>query len=306
VVEVVYGFAYHTVPAPAYLVGPGLGEIAALAESAGFAGVSLTDHPAPSQAWREAGGHDGLDPFVGLAFAAAATTRVRLLTNLVVLPYRNPFHLAKTVATLDALSGGRVELGLGAGYLRSEFRALGVEWEERNALFDEAVRVLRMAWTGEPVAYQGAHFAARDTVVTPSPVQPGGPPLWIGGNSKLSLRRVVDLGAGWLPMPNARTSAAHLRSPAMETLDDFRELLGYARAYAARGGGRPPERVMYVLPDAHTTAEMKAHLDLAAKAAAAGATAFGVGGQGRTRAEAEDWIGRYGETVLRRLGEALS
>jgi probable F420-dependent oxidoreductase len=300
--DVTYGFAFHSCPAPPYLLdGATFAGLAAAVEAAGFAGAHLTDHPAPSQAWRETGGHDSVDPFVGLAFAAAATTGLRLLTYLAVLPYRNPFHLAKTVASLDALSGGRVELGLGAGYLKSEFRALGVDWEERNALFDEAVDIVRRAWSGEPVTHQGRHFSARGTVVSPPCAQPGGPPLWLGGNSALTLRRVVDLGAGWLPLPNARATAAHLHSPAMETVEDFRALLDRARDHADRTGARPPQRVMYPLPVASDVGEMEAHVDLAHRARDAGATALVVNGLGTTLAEARDWIDRYADTVLTRL-----
>jgi probable F420-dependent oxidoreductase len=292
--DVVYGFPFHGCPAPPYLLdGGGFTELARTVEAAGFAGAHLTDHPAPSQAWRDTGGHDSPDPFVGLAFAAAATTRLRLLTYLAVLPYRNPFHLAKTVASLDALSGGRVELGLGAGYLKSEFRALGVDWDERNALFDEAVDILRRAWTGEPVTHQGRHFSARATVVQP----PCDPRLWLGGNSALTLRRVVDLGTGWLPLPNPRATAAHLHSPAMETIEDFRALLDRAAAY----GGRPLQHVMYPLPGARDESEMKAHIDLAHRARDAGATAFVVNGLGDTLPEARAWIARYADTVLPHL-----
>ena len=92
-----------------------------------------------------AGGHQTLDPFVALAFAAAVTKRLRLLTYLAVVPYRNPFLLAKAAATLDRLSGGRFILGVGSGYLKTEFFALGVDFDERNALFDEALDVLPLA-----------------------------------------------------------------------------------------------------------------------------------------------------------------
>ncbi|GAA3384147.1 TIGR03619 family F420-dependent LLM class oxidoreductase [Cryptosporangium minutisporangium] len=294
-VEFAYGLPFHTCPAPDFLLdGAALGELAATAETAGFSAVHVTDHPAPSQAWRETGGHDTVDPFVGLAFAAAATTRIRLLTYLVILPYRNPLHLAKLSASLDALSGGRIELGLGAGYHKAEFHALGVDWDERNALFDEALAVLRQAWTGRPVTYQGLHFTARNSVVVPAV----DPPLWIGGNSKLTLRRIVDHGTGWLPLPNARATASHLRSPAMETLADFAGHLGYARAYAEQTGREAPGRIMYPLPPARSGAEMATHAGLVDEALRAGATSFVVSGHGSTLTEAKDWIHRYADTVL--------
>ena len=110
---------------------PGAGEwgghstVAAATEAAGLHGFGFTDHPAPSQRWLEAGGHDALDPFVALGFAAAGTTTLRLIPNIVVLPYRNPFVVAKSGATLDLFSGGRFTLAVGVGYLKREFAALG-------------------------------------------------------------------------------------------------------------------------------------------------------------------------------------
>ena len=133
---------------PAFTTGPALSALAQQAEEAGFDAAYVTEHPAPSQRWREAGGHDALDPFVALAAMSYGTTRLRLLTNLTVIPYRNPFLLAKASATLDVLSGGRLTLGAGVGYMKSEFAALGVDFETRNARFDEYLQVLKLAWSG--------------------------------------------------------------------------------------------------------------------------------------------------------------
>jgi len=135
---------------PELVSGPGVAAVAAAAEAAGFSGFGFTDHPAPSQRWLESGGHDALDPFVAMGFAAAHTSTIRLIPNVVVLPYRNPFVVAKSGATLDLLSGGRFTLAVGVGYLKREFIALGVDFEERNVLVDEALEYLPRAWSGEP------------------------------------------------------------------------------------------------------------------------------------------------------------
>src|SRR3984957_7540164 len=124
---------------PELVKGDGIAKVAAAAEASGIHGFGFTDHPAPSQRWLESGGHDALDPFVAMGFAAARTTTLRLIPNIVVLPYRNPFIVAKAGATLDLLSGGRFTLAVGAGYLKGEFAALGVDHGERNDLFDEAL-----------------------------------------------------------------------------------------------------------------------------------------------------------------------
>src|SRR5690242_16290137 len=138
------------------MLDPGpIADVAATAEQAGWGGFAFTEHPAPGARWLAGGGHQSLDPFVALGHAAAVTNRVRLLTYLAVAPYRNPFLLAKAAATVDKLSAGRLILGLGTGYLKSEFYALGVDFERRNELFDETLDVLPRAWSGDPFTYKG-------------------------------------------------------------------------------------------------------------------------------------------------------
>ena len=157
-------------PPPDLLSSAAIADITAAAEAAGFGAVSFTEHPAPPGTWRDDHGHDAVDPFVGLAVAAASSATIRLLTYATVVPYRNPFLLAKVAATLDRVSGGRLVLGVGTGYLRGEFAAVGVDFDERNALFDEAIAVLRGAWSGEPVTHRGRHFDAHEIVCRPVPV----------------------------------------------------------------------------------------------------------------------------------------
>ncbi|MDG2304443.1 MAG: LLM class F420-dependent oxidoreductase [Candidatus Binatia bacterium] len=239
-------FPFFTAPPlPEFTSGEAIRQIAVAAEAAGFDAVFSTEHPAPPDDWRQTGGHDALDPFVSLAFAAAATTRIRLLTNLTVVPYRNPLLLAKTVATLDRLSDGRLTLGVGTGYLEKEYEALGVEFAERNDLFDEAMEVLRLAWTGEPVTFQGSRFSAVEITCQPVPTQPLGPPFWVGGNSRLARRRAVRWGEGWMPMPNPRKLGDRRRSAHLETLDDLRGLLRYLRTEEERAGRKLPLEVLF-------------------------------------------------------------
>ncbi|MSY72375.1 MAG: TIGR03619 family F420-dependent LLM class oxidoreductase, partial [Actinobacteria bacterium] len=138
-----------------FLGGEDLAELAQAAERAGFDSFYVTEHPIPGNKWLSFGGHHAPDPFVTLAWVAAVTTKLRILTNLTVLPYRNPFLLAKTVATLDRLSNGRMILGVGTGYLKPEYFAMGVDFEERNELFDESIDVMRATWTGDAVNYEG-------------------------------------------------------------------------------------------------------------------------------------------------------
>src|SRR3954470_22729616 len=163
---------------PEFMSRDGVIRVAQAAEAAGFDGIGFTDHPAPSYKWLNAGGHDALDPFVALAVVAAATERMRLIPNIVVLPYRNPFLVAKAAASLDALSGGRFVLSVATGYLRSEYRALGVDFENRNGLFDEALAVLRGVWSEDEFAFEGSGYTAGGVTANPKPARV---PIWIGG-----------------------------------------------------------------------------------------------------------------------------
>jgi probable F420-dependent oxidoreductase len=194
-------------------------ELAIAVEAAGWDGFAFTEHPAPSARWLAAGGHQSIDPLVGLAHVAAVTRRIRLLTYLAVVPYRNPLLLAKAAASVDMLSKGRLILGAGTGYLKSEFHALGVDFEERNELFDEALDVLPRHWKGEPFDYQGRHFGARGIMARPRPVQDP-IPIWIGGNSRRTLERVAARAQGWMPLMGSPQLATTARTAYLATMDD--------------------------------------------------------------------------------------
>jgi probable F420-dependent oxidoreductase len=168
-------------------------------EAAGFDACFVTDHPVPPRDWLVTGGHETLDPFVALSFAAAATRRLRLHTNCLIPAYRNPYLAAKAVATLDACSRGRVILGVAVGYLEAEFDALGVPFAERARRLDETLWAMKAAWAD----------AIPDHVVTPRAAQQPHPPIWAGGNSAAAMRRAITHGDGWSPFPaSPRTAAA--------------------------------------------------------------------------------------------------
>ena len=232
------GLPTHRLDAAAEFVsGDAVAEIARAAESAGFDAVFVTDHPAPPTDWIAAGGHHTVDPFVTLAWAAAATTTLRVQTNLFVPAYRHPLLSAKLVASLDVMSGGRVILGVGAGYLEGEFTAVGADFAGRNDALDDAIRTMRAAWTGEPV----------DQVLSlPRPVQQPGPPIWIGGNSTRAIRRAVELGNGWVPMPSPQRAAKSLRTPGLESTADLGARIEQLRAAAAEAGRSEPLDVVFM------------------------------------------------------------
>jgi probable F420-dependent oxidoreductase len=144
---------------------------------------------APRQGW--------FDPLYGLAAMAATTERVRLGTNALILPQRNPVLLAKEITALDHLSGGRINLGVGLGWSPEEFAALGVPFERRGARADDYIRAMTTLWTDEVATYEGEFISFTDAVQLPKPLQSPRPPVIIGGQSPGALRRAAQLGDGW-------------------------------------------------------------------------------------------------------------
>ncbi len=316
-----FGYPFFTAPAsPEFLSAKAIGGIAAAAEKAGVNAVFLSEHPAPSASWRESGGHDALDPFVALGFAAMATKDISLLTNLTVVPYRNPLLLAKTAATLDVLSGGRLILGMGTGYLKAEYFALGVDFEERNELFDEAVEVLLKLWAGEgdgdeagAITYEGKHFSARDIAAFPLPVSKPHPPFWLGGNSKLTRRRVAEWGQGWMPMPNPKELADRRRSAHLETTEELAEMIAYMKSHAESAGRKEkdlgPIDIMYMTFEGGTPKakggkkgkggfEKDRYIQAVSELADAGVNWLAINASGTSLSEIEDQLAFIGSEIL--------
>ncbi|HEX3790369.1 MAG TPA: TIGR03619 family F420-dependent LLM class oxidoreductase [Pseudonocardiaceae bacterium] len=199
-----------------------------------------------------------LEALVALAAAAATTERVVLGTAALVLPQRNPVLLAKQVASVDALSGGRVALGLGAGWLREEFDALDTPFATRGARFVEWLTLLRDCWTGHPAAHSGAHYQLPgDTLVLPTPAHEI--PLYVGGHSRTALRRAGELGDGWL----AQQAVPEL-DPARLT-----EEISTIRT-AATAAGRDPDRLHVVLRLVESTGRAEQVADRLGELATAG------------------------------------
>jgi probable F420-dependent oxidoreductase len=137
------------------------------------------------------------DPLVAHAFIAAATERIRLATGVMLLPQRNPVYTAKHIATLDWLSGGRIDVGIGVGWSSEEFAACGVPFAHRGRRADECIDVMRSLWTQEISQHSGEFYELAPCRQYPKPVQSPHPPLWIGGYSAAACRRVARLGDGW-------------------------------------------------------------------------------------------------------------
>lgn len=173
--------------------------VARAADRLGFAWIGCSDHIAVPASYAPRMGATWYEPATTLAFLAAATARVRLLSHVLVLPYRHPLLAAKMFATLDTLSGGRVIIGAGSGHVAPEFRSLGVDHGARAAISDEYLDALTVALEHDVSSFDGRFVRWRDMLVAPRPVQQPRPPIWVGGNSAATARRAGQRADGWIP-----------------------------------------------------------------------------------------------------------
>jgi probable F420-dependent oxidoreductase len=222
--------------------------LAAKADALAYASIFVTDHvvlPAsmarsvyPYSATGQLPGgaaQDYLEPLAMLGALARVTRRARLGTSVLVLPYRHPLVTAKILATIDQLSGGRLILGVGVGWLREEFEAVGAPpFEERGAVTDEYLRFMRATWTTDPVSFAGRYVSVRDVHALPKPAQSGGIPVWIGGHTDAAVRRAASLGDGWHPIA--------LRPPGLLFPDEYAKRVGQIEEWA-RVAGRDPRAI---------------------------------------------------------------
>ena len=261
-------------------------EAARAAERAGFDWVSCSDHVAVPVSRAAAMGATWFDAGSTLAFVAGATTRIRLLSHVLVLPYRHPLVVAKQYGTLDHLSGGRVILGVGSGHLKPEFTVLGADFDRRGTVSDEYLAAIAAAWTEEVARFEGETLAFRDVIVAPRVAQRPRPPIWVGGNSRAALRRAARLADGWVPWqlePEACAAA-----------------VADARRLRAEAGG--PEAFEVVAPLAVAAGAATDELVAAASRwRAAGATALHVGIAARGLAELLARLEWFGREVIPRM-----
>ena len=209
----------------------GLRDVVALADKKGVDQVSVVDHVVmgptheeyPYGPFRGTSQTPFLDPLVELASYASVTKNIRLSSGIVISPLRPAAVLAKQLATLDVLSGGRVEIGLGVGWQSAEYAACGVDWSSRFAILEEQIRACRLLWSGTAVTFHGEHVTLDDITAMPQPVQGAKLPIWLGlGLKRRNIERIAELCDGWIPMERDR---ANLR----EQVDVLK------RAFEARG-----------------------------------------------------------------------
>jgi probable F420-dependent oxidoreductase len=205
--------AQSTVFAAPWEASAGVEEIRRIAEAcdrSGFFYLAVSDHVCVPRSHAGAMSTVWYDTVATLGYLAAATRRVRLLSYVWVAPYRHPLATAKAFATLDALSGGRVILGVGAGHLQGEFETLGVDFRQRGKLLDEAIDAVRVALSEEFPQHDGERWSFADVGQKPRPLQVPRPPIWVGGSTRPALRRAAERGDGWLPqgVPEVGMAAA--------------------------------------------------------------------------------------------------
>ncbi len=219
------------------------------------------------------------DPLIPLAYAAARTQRVRLGTGILILPQRHPVYVAKEVATLDVLSGGRAILGIGSGWLAEEFATVGVPFEERGARTDEAIRAVRTLWRPGPQSFEGRFFRWAPVESNPKPVQQPGVPIVIGGHSASAARRAARLGDGFFPA---------FGEPA-----ELKNLLRLMREECERIGRNPEEIEI-------TTGAFTVDVDTVARYAELGVRRVVIGPPGFDLDSIQDGLRRFADTVMRR------
>ncbi len=169
-----------------------------------------------------------VDPVAAMAWVAAVTSRIEVGSNVLILPQRNPVVLAKSLASIDSFSGGRVVLGAGIGWAREEYAAVGAQWQQRGKRADEYIGALRALWGEGGADFEGETVQLRGAYAYPKPARPGGIPILIGGESEAALRRVASAGDGWLPfnlpVEDAAQTIAHLKALTREQGRDPEQL----------------------------------------------------------------------------------
>lgn len=215
------------------------------AEALGFSSVMIADHVVFPVAINSKypytvtgafpGQGDALEQLSLMAFIAGKTRTLRLVSSVMIVPHRNPVVTAKTLATIDVLSHGRVTVGVGVGWLREEFQALGApDFDRRGSVSDEYIRIMKTLWTECPASFTGRFYRFEAVQCLPAPVQKPHPPIWVGGHSPAALRRVARLGDGWHPV--GANPAVPLRAPELSAaLDELRRL--------TEAEGRDPSRL---------------------------------------------------------------
>ena len=237
-----------TLPSRGSLASPGiLMSLAQRAEDLGFDSIWVSDHvilPREVESFYPYAA-DGVptftpdqpyyDPIATLNFLAGCTEKLRLGTHVLILPYRNPVVTAKMLATLDVLSGGRLTLGIGVGWMEEEFKALGLDnFEQRGEVSNEYIKLFKELWTKDQPEFNGKHYQISGSGFQPKPLQKPHPPIWVGGHTSPAIRRAAEFGDGWMPIG--------LRPPAILEPEELGDKIARLRDLTVKSG-RPADAV---------------------------------------------------------------
>jgi probable F420-dependent oxidoreductase len=173
---------------------------AEFAETRGFHFVMISDHVALTPDVQTRYPAPFYDPFISLSWLAGITTNIEIGTSVIVLPYRSPLLMARMAAAIDQMSNGRFIFGVGVGWARREFEALGVPFHQRGAITDEYLAAIKELWTNDSASFEGDHVSFQDVHTGPKPKRAPHPPIWVGGSSDAGLRRAVRFGDAWHPI----------------------------------------------------------------------------------------------------------
>ena len=220
----------------AFATTDNLETMAGIAEDSGFDSIWCADHVIIPRPLAERFSETFYEVFTTLGYLAGITSRVRLGTTVLVLPYRHPVTLAKEMASVDALSRGRTIFGVAFGWAKDEYDVLGVPFERRGARADEMLRIFDHLWADGPNDFEGEFYQFKDFAFAPRPVQQPRPPIWIGGNDERAMARTVRYGDGWHPITSAKRAGS-----VQWTAEDMRARLAKLDEMAIDAGRDPKD-----------------------------------------------------------------
>ena len=285
-------------------------ELAKVGDALGYYAITLPEHlltpnwpqaPVSTKYW--------YDTMVIGGAIAAVTSRVKFLTSVSVVPYHPPVQMAKSLATLDVVSNGRVLYGVGSGWMKAEFRRLGIPYKERAAITEEYLRAMKELWTSDAPRFAGKFVSFEDVSAFPKPVQKNGIPIYIGGFGDGPFRRVASVGDGWYPMslsPNDVTRGLAQIRPQMEKLGRDPQSLWIGVSSLEIGGDMETRKWSHDVMGANATKvemppaaeNMAQAVDIAGQYARAGAHYMSVSMQWRTAPELADKLEQFAREVM--------
>lgn len=291
----------------------GYADIIANVEQLGYDFVVAADHVFVPPYWAEVIGDVFFEPFTLFSYLAARTSQIGLVFACMVVPYRQPFTTAKTVAAVDQLSRGRFSLGVVPGYLKEEFQTFGLPRDERGEMTNEFVRIMIKLWTSDSATYQGKYYSCENISIKPKCVQRPHVPIWVGGSSRNAMRRVAEFGDVWHPLGFEPVDEEYFASHKQEFTDSMQtggttpELLrsgvDYIKELAAKAERDLSNLKVVVM--AGGTADVRAGTDRVVdnlgRYIQAGATGFSMSAPGETAEECRDNLARFAEEVIPQL-----